>query len=66
MDKVLDESTALDPILLHQDPEQYDKLAAALSFKLRKISPDDLAVTPDILTVCPSSQARPLGVLIIV
>ncbi|EXJ88878.1 hypothetical protein A1O3_01942 [Capronia epimyces CBS 606.96] len=50
MDKVLDESTALDPVLIVQDPGQYDKLAAALSSKLKKIPAEDLAATQDILT----------------
>ncbi|EXJ94748.1 hypothetical protein A1O1_03145 [Capronia coronata CBS 617.96] len=57
MDKILDESAALDHVLLTQDPEQYDKLAAALSSKLRKIPLEDLAATQDILTaISPASH----------
>ncbi|KAL2441875.1 COP9 signalosome complex subunit 3 [Exophiala dermatitidis] len=57
MDRVVEESAALDSALLSQDPEQYDKLAAGLSSKLKKITLDDLSLTPDILnTLSPATH----------
>lgn len=56
MDRVVEESAALDSTLLSQDPEQYDKLAAGLSSKLKRITLDDLSLTPDILNVGHSLQ----------
>jgi len=51
MDKILEESTALDSSLLIQDEEQYDKLALALASKLSKLPVQDLAAN-DYLDVC--------------
>ncbi len=48
MDTILEESTALDPSLLLQDEEKYDKLASALATKLSKVPSQDLANTENL------------------
>ena len=51
MDKILEESAALESSLLVQDEEQYDKLAYTLVSKLSKLPVQDLA-SKEHLDVC--------------
>ena len=56
MDKLLEQSTALNLLLDALEEEQYDKQAHALVSKLSKISPQDLAVAKNELDVSDASD----------
>ncbi|KIW61596.1 hypothetical protein PV05_01698 [Exophiala xenobiotica] len=57
MDKLLEQSTALNLLLEALEEEQYDKQAHALVSKLNKISPQDLAAAKNELdTLSPSTH----------
>lgn len=43
MEKILEESASLDPALITEDGDRYDKLASALVARLNKIPQQDLA-----------------------
>lgn len=51
MDQVLQDSTALDSVLLAEDEAQYDKLALGIVAKLNKLSAQDLAASKEDLDV---------------
>ena len=55
MEKILEESASIDPALLTDDEEQYDKLANALVARLSKIPSQDLASARNDLEALPPS-----------
>ncbi|KIX00782.1 uncharacterized protein Z518_09847 [Rhinocladiella mackenziei CBS 650.93] len=66
MEKILEESAALDPTLLVQDREdQYDKLALALVAKINKLTPQELAAAEADLNGIPPSSHTILYVCIL-